>query len=777
MTRAHRSQVVGAIAAIVLLLASTASADEIKVMTSGAFTAAYLELAADFERVTGHHVVTEATSMGTGATSIEARLASGEAIDVVIVAAAALDEFVTNHRVVAGTRVDLAQSAIGMAVRKGAPKPDISSIDALRRALVAAKSIAYSASVSGLYLSTELFQRLGIAEQVLPKSRKVEGERVGAVVARGDAEIGVQQISELLPVPGIDLVGPLPADVQRVTVFSAGVGTAARNPSAARGFIQFLASTAAIPAIRRSALEPVTAISDNARLSLQSQPTPFNLIEATIDDVRAALGSKQITCRILVEQYIRRIDAYDKSGPALNAVQTINRRAVQDADRLDSLFATSGPVGPLHCVPVLMKDQVETADMPTTYGSVVFKEFIPQRDATIVTRLKKAGAVIVAKTTMGEFASGYLGSAFGVVRNAYDPTRIASGSSGGTGSGIAANFATVGIGEDTGGSVRGPAAVNNLVGLRPTLALVSRFGMMPARPTTDTLGPIARSVKDAAIILDVIAGYDTNDPVTVDAVGHVPATYTQFLKTDGLRGARIGVIREPLDPKTDPASADYKQVRTVIGRAIADLERLGAVVVSSVAIPDLAGRSARLYDGNVFETEAATNKYLAQHPNAPMKTLSEILLSGKVVPARARVLINVIGHSTDELGYLQLLLAREELRQAVLVGMAEQRLDALVYATFDAPPMRIPSDALTRTVIDPSGPGNNRRLSPVIGFPAMTVPAGFTPDGLPVGLEFMGRPFDEPTLFRLGYAYEAGTHHRRPPTSTPALRDEARVQN
>src|SRR5438034_46997 len=188
------------------------------------------------------------------------------------------------------------------------------------------------------------------------------------------------------------------------------------------------------------------------------QPVPFHLVEASIDDVRAALASKQVTCRALVEQYIKRIETYDKAGPALNAVQTINRRALVDAERLDAAFATAGPVGPLHCVPMLVKDQVETSDMPTTYGSVVFKDFIPQRDATIVTKLKKAGAVIVAKTTMGEFASGYLGSAFGVVRNAYDQTRIASGSSGGTGSGIAANFATVGIGEDTGDSVRGPAA-------------------------------------------------------------------------------------------------------------------------------------------------------------------------------------------------------------------------------------------------------------------------------------------------------------------------------
>jgi Asp-tRNA(Asn)/Glu-tRNA(Gln) amidotransferase A subunit family amidase len=508
-------------------------------------------------------------------------------------------------------------------------------------------------------------------------------------------------------------------------------------------------------------------------LAQSAAPAPFRLVDATIDDVRTALASKQITCRALVDQYIKRIEAYDKSGPSLNAVQTINRRAPQDADRLDAAFASSGPVGPLHCIPMLVKDQVETSDMPTTYGSAVFKGFIPQRDATIVTRLKNAGAVIVAKTTMGEFASGYLGSAFGIVRNAYDPTRSASGSSGGTGSGIAANFATVGIGEDTGGSVRGPAAVNNLVGLRPTLPLVSRFGMMPARPTTDTLGPIARSVKDAAIVLDVIAGYDANDPVTAYAVGRVPATYTQFLSADGLRTARIGVIREPLDPRADPASADYKQVRAVIDRALADLKRLGAVVVDPVTIPGVASRSVKLYDSNVFETEAATNAYLAQHPNAPVKTLSEILLSGKVVPSRAHALMNVIGHSTDEPGYLQLLLIKEDLRLAVLTAMADQRLDVLVYATFDHPPVRIPPDVMTRTVIDSTGPGNNRRLSPVIGFPAMTVPAGFTADGLPVGLEFMGRAFAEPTVFRLAYAYEQATHHRTPPRTTPAVRGEA----
>jgi amidase len=503
-----------------------------------------------------------------------------------------------------------------------------------------------------------------------------------------------------------------------------------------------------------------------------SQQRSFDVIEATIDDVQMALRSKRITCRDLVNGYIARIAAYDKTGPSLNAVQTINPSAATEADRLDAAFLASGPVGPLHCVPILVKDQVETSDMPTTYGSAVFKDFIPERDATIVTKLKNAGAVIVAKTTMGEFASGYLGSAFGAVRNAYDPTRMASGSSGGTGSGIAANFATVGIGEDTGGSIRGPAAVDNLVGLRPTVPLVSRFGMLPAKPSTDTLGPIGRSVKDVAIVLDVIAGYDPNDPVTAEAAGRIPVTYTESLTTDGLKGRRVGVLREPLDPKTDKGAQEYQNVRAVMDRALADLERLGGVIVDVTPIPDLGGRSARLYDDNVFETEAATNKYLAQHAKAPAKTLAEILLSGKVVPARARVLANVLGRSINDLGYLQLLLAREQLRQEVLVVMADQRLDALAYATFDYPAPKIPADALTRTTIDSTGPGNNRRLSPVIGFPAITVPAGFTVDGLPVGLELMGRAFSEPLLLKLAFAYEQGTRHRRPPASTPPLPNE-----
>ncbi len=495
----------------------------------------------------------------------------------------------------------------------------------------------------------------------------------------------------------------------------------------------------------------------------------FQLVETTIDDVHVALTSGQISCQDIVQRYLDRIAAYDQTGPALNAIQTVNPAALREAQRLDATLATSGLAGPLHCIPVLLKDQVETRDMPTTYGSALFRDFVPRRDATIVTRMKNAGAIILAKTNMGEFASRYVGSAFGIIRNAYDPTRNPSGSSGGTGAGVAASFGMVGIGEDTGGSIRGPAAVSSLVGLRPTVPLVSRHGMMPANPTTDTLGPMTRTVKDAAILLDVIAGYDPRDPVTAYAAGRIPDSYAAGLDANALDGARIGVVRAPMDPKTDPASEDYKQVRAVIDRAIHDLSAFGAEVVDPVAVPKL-GTVHGAYARNSFETEAATNAYLAEHPNAPVKTLREILLSGTVTPWRARGLIQSVGRTVNDHPYLEVLQEKEQLRRHVLNVMASDRLDALVYATFDHQPSVIAPDVLTNPEpADAYGLGNNRYLSPIIAFPAVTVPAGLTAGGLPVGLELLGRPFTEALLLRFAYAYEQATNRRRPPPTTPPL--------
>jgi molybdate transport system substrate-binding protein len=255
------SRTLALVVAGMLLLAAAAHGDEIKVMASGGFTEAYLEVVPEFERATKNTIVTAfGASMGGAPDSIPSRLQRGEPVDVVIMAASALDDLIKKGKVVAGSRVDLARSSIGLAVRAGAPKPDITSVAALTRTLLQAKSIAYSASASGVYVSTELFQRLGIADQVMAKSKRIESERVGAVVARGDAEIGFQQISELLPVPGIDYVGPLPPEVQRVTVFSAGIAVGARQPAAARALIMFLASPKVAPAVKKSGLEAVTPV-------------------------------------------------------------------------------------------------------------------------------------------------------------------------------------------------------------------------------------------------------------------------------------------------------------------------------------------------------------------------------------------------------------------------------------------------------------------------------------------------------------------------------------
>ena len=516
-----------------------------------------------------------------------------------------------------------------------------------------------------------------------------------------------------------------------------------------------------------AALWTVVTVVGVQRAGASPEQTPFNIVEATIDDLQVAIRSRQITCRRLVEMYLERIKSYDKAGPSLNAMQTVNPHAVQEAERLDAVLTASGPVGPLHCIPILVKDQIDTSDMPTTHGFIGFKDFVPAADATIVTRLRRAGALIIGKATMGEFASGYISSASGPIRNAYDPRRSASGSSGGTASGIAANFATIGIGEDTGGSIRGPAAVNNIVGLRPTLPLVSRHGMSPARPSTDTLGPITRTVRDTAIVLDVIAGYDPLDPITAAAVGHTPASYTDALLRNGLLGTRIGIIRQTMHATADPKSEDYKKVRAVFDRAVGELRALGAQLVDPITIPDLIDRLDKTFDANVFETEAALNKYLAEHRNAPFRTLREILLSGRMVPSRALTMMSVVGKSTDDIGYLQVLRVQEETRQLVLAQMADQKLDAIMYATFDHQPGIMADDVMTRPVVDDfAGIGNNRRLSPVLGFPALAVPAGFTTDGIPVGIEFMARPFAEPTLLKIAFSYEQGTRHRKPPALT-----------
>jgi amidase len=494
-----------------------------------------------------------------------------------------------------------------------------------------------------------------------------------------------------------------------------------------------------------------------------SQPaTNFDVVEATIDGIQGAMRSGRLTCTQLVQTYLGRIAAYDQAGPKLNAVQNVNPRALQQAADLDAKFKASGEMAPLHCVPVLLKDQIETDFMPTTYGSAMFKTFVPKRNATVVERLQRAGALILAKTNMGEFAAGGSGSAFGDCHNAYDPAYFASGSSCGTGIGVAASLGAVGIGEDTGGSVRGPASHGSLVGLRPTTPLVSRFGMMPASPSRDTIGPIARTVRDAALVLDAIAGYDPKDPVTAASYRRIPESYTAFLQPNGLRGMRFGVIRQPMDKETDTNATDYKEIRAMIDRVVVVLKTRGAEIVDPIEIPNLLGLlqgSGAAPNTNIYETEQAINGYLAQHPDTPVRTFRAMVESPLLIEPRRRALIYAVGHEPTEPGFPLQRLTQEALRTEVLKTMADNRLDAFLYATYDHAPTKLPHTTL----------GNNRQLAPVLGFPALAVPGGFSSDGLPLGFEFLGMPFSEGILFKAAYDFEQSTKIRRPPAVTPAL--------
>ena len=298
---------------------------------------------------------------------------------------------------------------------------------------------------------------------------------------------------------------------------------------------------------------------------------------------------------------------------------------------------------------------METEGLQTAFGSAVFKGFVPRRDATVVKRLKDAGAIIIAKATMGAFTGAvYARSISGPIRNPYDTTRNASGSSGGTGAGVSANLAAVGIGEDTGGSIRAPASVNNLVGLRPTLELVSRHGLFPSRPSVDTVGPITRTVTDAAILMDVIARDDPEDSNTAASVSRVQGSFVSQLNRTALRGIRLGVLRQPMSTRTDVNSADYLRNHAVFSRALGELRESGVELIEPVTIPDLLGHLTRGMDANVYETEEAVDAYLAQHENAPVKTLKAIVLSGLVLPSRVNSLRASVGKSRNDIGYLRL---------------------------------------------------------------------------------------------------------------------------
>jgi Asp-tRNA(Asn)/Glu-tRNA(Gln) amidotransferase A subunit family amidase len=485
--------------------------------------------------------------------------------------------------------------------------------------------------------------------------------------------------------------------------------------------------------------------------------------EASIEDIHGAMKKKELTARELVQMYLDRIEAYDKKGPFLNSIITINPKAAEIAEGLDRKLAESGLVGPLHGIPIIVKDNLDTHDMPTTNGVLALKDSIPPDDANVILKLKEAGAIILAKANMAEFAFAGADTVSSVLpgytRNPYDTRYVSAGSSGGTAAAIAANFATVGIGTDTGASVRGPSSHQSLVGIRATMGLISRDGICPLSSARDMAGPMTRTVADAVRVLEVIAGYDPDDPVTAACQDRIPDSYSQSMDRGGLKGARLGVARQMFDPE----DADPEVIR-VMESALAELKSLGAVLIDPVQIEGL--KEIRDSFQRTSRMKYDFDRYLASlGPNAPYKTLEAIVESEKFHPnneRRLRRALEVEEIPDENPKYQHNLEVADRLREAVVQVFDDHQLDAIIYPTFKYAP-RLIGDLNT-----PYG-SNSSVLAPPIGFPAITVPMGYTYGRLPAGIQFLGRPFSEPTLIKLGYSYEQATLHRRPPSTTPPL--------
>jgi amidase len=498
--------------------------------------------------------------------------------------------------------------------------------------------------------------------------------------------------------------------------------------------------------------------------------TSFQIMETTIDDVHAAFKSGGLTARQLIQGYFDRIAAYDKQGPSINSIITLNDHALEDADRLDAAYKASGLIGPLHGIPILVKDEIDTAGMPTTLGTQVFKDYRPPRDAFPIEKLRRAGAIILGKTTLSEYAAGdTYGSMFGITRNPYDLDRTVGGSSGGSGAALAANFSTLAIGEETFASIRRPAGWNGVTSLRPTPGLVSRSGMWDGYPSpTAQMGPMARTVKDLASLLDGMVGYDPEDPVTALGIGMLDGSYARFLDQDGLKGARIGILRESIGVQSELESEDFKKVDAVFGKNVAELEAAGAAIVDPIVIPNLKTLLARRAN-NPNNFEAGLKFYLARNPNSSIKSREDIANSpelAKSFPPTKADQWRRPPPPLDPARYLDYLQAREELMFAVLKVMADNKLDAIVHKTVEHQPTLI-KDGISPPYSSNKGvPTWNTFL---VYAASITVPSGFTTDNLPVGITFFGRPYSEPTLLKLAYAYEQATHHRRPPKTAPAL--------
>jgi len=493
----------------------------------------------------------------------------------------------------------------------------------------------------------------------------------------------------------------------------------------------------------------------------------FQLEEATIASVHAAMQSGQLSCRALVAAYLARIEAYDKKGPALNAITVVNPNALAEADALDARFNHKGLTGALHCIPAIVKDNFETIGLQSAGGSLAIRGFTSHKDAFQVQRIKAAGAIVLAKSNMAEWAFSPVETVNslmpGYTRNPYALDRSTAGSSGGTAAAIAANFGLIGLGSDTGDSIRGPSSHTALAGIRSTMGLTSRGGVIPLNLLADIAGPMTRTLADAVAVLQVIAGEDPTDPATRAVRGRKLPDYQKALEADGLKGARIGVLHQAY--VRQPEGVDAEILR-VFAEAVEALKRAGAQIVDPARV-DLAGLQRNPDAGTCMGFKYDINAWFADHGDRiAMTSLDDVIASRKFHPSIEVRLLNAQraqpqGPDSEackqEMGY------RKAFGEAVTRAMDEMKIDAFVHPTWSFPP---------RLIGDLNTPGgdNSQIFAPTSGFPAVNVPMGYTRDGqLPAGLTFFGRAWDEATLIKLAYGYEQATRHRRAPATTPVV--------
>ncbi len=499
-----------------------------------------------------------------------------------------------------------------------------------------------------------------------------------------------------------------------------------------------------------SAVVGIPAVGGQSKIAVtQKRSAPYDLMEQSIEDLQQAMQAGEVTSRQLVDGYLARIDVYDKQGPSLNALAALNPNARNVADSLDAERSARGPRGPLHGIPILVKDNYETIEMPTSAGSIALAAFHPRRDAFQVQRLKAAGAVILGKTNMHELAAGIVtvGSRFGRSRNPYDLDRNPGGSSGGTGAAVAANFAATGMGSDTCGSIRVPAGHNNLVGLRPTQGLSSRSGIVPLSSTQDIGGPLARTIADLAIMLDATVGFDSTDASTSASAGQIPTSYRAGLRADALKGTRLGAVRSLFGSVPEEA-----EVTAVVERALDGVKKAGAEVMEVVipGLDDLLRDSSMI--NHDFKFDLA--EYLARSENPPVRSLGEILDRGlfhSALESTFRMRDAVEARDTEASRRARI--KRIAIRHAVEAVLAEHRLTSLIYPTIRRKPSRIGDTQAA----------SNCQLSSHSGLPALSIPAGFTDDDVPVGMDLLGGAYKEQDLLSLGFSIEELLKLRRAP--------------